>query len=286
MTLIREMDTFLTALAAQAVRIVAILIVVVVAQWALQGPLYRALARAFAATQRAGTKEEATKRAETLAHVLTRTGSVLLFLFAGLSILLELWPNIGPLLAGLGVASIAVGLGAQTLVRDLISGFFIILENQYSVGDFVEVANRRGHVEYISLRRTVLRDLDGTVHSIPNSQITVVSNFTRERSNVILDVPISYQSDLERAIQVINRIGQEMAADPQFGPMIIEPPRALRVEALQESTYVLRVQAIARPNRQWDVSGELRRRILQTFPREGLRVSKEMPILTPSGVEE
>ena len=191
---------------------------------------------------------------------------------AFLTILAEFGINLAPVLAGLGVAGVAVGFGAQALVRDVLNGFFILLENQYGLGDVVVVADRAGLVEEVNLRRTVLRDLDGAVHSVPNGEIRIVSNLTRDWSRVNLNIPVGYETDVDHAVSVLNRIGHDMAADPALGPFIVEAPQVLRVDALDDSGYALKVLGVTRPIHQWDVMGELRKRVLQTFPREGIEI--------------
>jgi small conductance mechanosensitive channel len=187
-------------------------------------------------------------------------------------ILAELDVEIGPAIAGLGVAGIAVGFGAQALVRDWLSGIFIVIENQYSVGDVVSIAGVDGVVEGFSLRRTVLRNLDGTVHSVPNGQIVVASNMTRGWARVNLDVSVAYDTDIDRATEVIDEIGREMTKDPSWGERLIEAPTVMRVNALGDSAVALKVLGQVQPAQQWAVAGELRKRILRAFAREGIEI--------------
>ncbi|MDO8473820.1 MAG: mechanosensitive ion channel, partial [Dehalococcoidia bacterium] len=177
--------------------------------------------------------EEVQKRAETLAGVLVTTCQVIIIGAATLMILNELIPGrIAPLLAGVGVAGIAVGFGAQSLVKDVINGVFVIMEGQYHVGDWIGIAGIDGQVENINLRRTVLRDWDGAVHFVPNGEIRVASNFTKGYSRVNMDVSVAYDTDLDRAIKVINKVGEQLSEDPFWKLCIINPPHALRVEKL------------------------------------------------------
>src|SRR4030043_1754813 len=142
-------------------------------------------------------------------------------------LLSEVGINIAPVLAGVGIIGLAIGFGAQSLVKDIISGLFILIENQYRKGDVVKIADVSGLVEDINLRRTVLRDLDGIVHVVPNGEIRVASNLTKEWSRVNMNVSVSYGEDLDRVIAVINRGGRELAEDPEWAPSILTPPRAL-----------------------------------------------------------
>ena len=231
------------------------------------------LVRVTTRTQLAGKpQEEIEKRAETLTHVFTRTGATLLIVLGFFTALPELGVNIGPLLAGLGIAGIAVGFGAQSLVKDVISGMFILIDNQYSKGDVVEVAGKTGVVEDIGLRRTVLRDLDGIVHYVPNGEIVVSSNMTQEYSRVNLNVSVSYAEDLDRVMQVINEVGEELAADEDWKAVIISPPRSLRVDSFGDSGIDIKIIGDVQPIRQWEVMGELRRRLKRRFDEEGIEI--------------
>jgi small conductance mechanosensitive channel len=187
-------------------------------------------------------------------------------------LLLELQINIAPILAGFGVAGIAIGFGAQSLVKDLVAGVFVIMENQYRVGDVVRIADVAGLVEDINLRRTVLRDLDGIVHTVPNGEIRVASNFTKEWSRVNLNVSVAYGEDLDRVISVINRVGKELSEDPEWAPSILTPPKALRVDSLGDSGIEIKILGETKPMRQWDVMGQLRLRLKKAFDKEGIEI--------------
>jgi small conductance mechanosensitive channel len=215
---------------------------------------------------------ELAKRTETLVHVLVRSVEVLLLLLGSLTVLAEIGINIGPILAGAGVAGIAIGFGAQAVVRDLLAGLFILLENQFGRGDVVKIAGVAGLVEDVNLRRTVLRDLDGTVHNVPNGEIHVASNLTRGWSRVDLNVTVGYGEDLDHVRTVLDEVGAELATDPDWGPLILEAPKVLRVDAFGEYGIALKVLATTQPIRQWDVAGELRRRIKHAFGREGIEI--------------
>jgi small-conductance mechanosensitive channel len=252
-----------------------IIVVVVVAYLGLR-LLRRVLdrpVRAAVARQMEGQPEvEIEKRADTLTQVVYRTVWVVGVVVAVLTVLPEVGINIGPLLAGAGIAGLAVGLGAQSLVRDTINGLFILVENQYGKGDVVSIAGVGGLVEDVNLRRTVLRDLDGTVHSIPNGQVALSSNLTRGWSRVNMNVGVAYGEDLDRVMAVIDRVGQELAKDADFGPLILTPPRALRVDAFGDSAIEIKILGETQPIRQWDVMGELRKRLKRAFDEEGIEI--------------
>ena len=217
-------------------------------------------------------EEEIRKRANTLTAVLVTAGQVFVIGMAVFMVLSELGINIAPVLAGAGVAGIALGFGAQSLVKDIIAGLFVIMENQYRVGDVVKVADVAGLVEEVNLRRTVLRDLDGVVHVVPNGEIRVASNFTKEWSRVNLNISVAYDTDLDRATAVINRVCEEMAREPQWAPLILKTPQVLRVDNLGDSGIDLKVLGDTKPIRQWDVTGEIRKRVKKAFDEEGIEI--------------
>ena len=157
-------------------------------------------------------------------------------------------------------------------MKDVISGLFIIADSQYSKGDVVTVGGMSGLVEDVGIRRTVLRDLDGIVHYIPNGEISVASNFTQEYSRVNLNVGVAYGEDLDRVMAVIDQVGEEMASDPKYGPMIITPPKALRVDNLGDSSVDIKIVGDTRPIKQWEVTGELRKRLKQAFDEQGIEI--------------
>jgi small conductance mechanosensitive channel len=188
------------------------------------------------------------------------------------TILPEAGVTITPILASVGIVGIALGFGAQSLVRDTINGLFILMENQYSEGDVVTVAGISGRVEDVSLRRTVLRDLDGVVHYVPNGHIAVASNLTQEWSRVNLNVSVAYGEDVDRVFKIIDRVGRELAADSGFGSKIISPPHALRVDSMSDTGVAIKVLGETQPVSQWEVTGELRRRLIRAFVEENVRL--------------
>jgi len=216
--------------------------------------------------------EEIKKRSNTLSSVLIKTSLTIIVIFALFTILPEFGINITAMLAGLGVIGIAVGFGAQTLIKDYLSGLFIILEDPYDVGDVVRVGGIAGLVEEIGLRRTILRDLDGIVHSVPNSEIKTASNFTKGYSRVNLNISVAYGEDLDRVINVINRVCKEMAEDPKWKADFVTTPQVLRVDNLGDSGIDIKILGDTKPIRQWDVMGELRLRLKRTFDAEEIEI--------------
>jgi small conductance mechanosensitive channel len=192
--------------------------------------------------------------------------------------------DIGPAVAGLGIAGIAIGLGTQNLVRDYLNGALILVENQYARGDVVRIAGVSGKVEDFTLRRTTLRDQDGTVHTVPNGEITVASNLTRVWARVNQDVQVVYGTDIEKAIAVVDRVGQLLVADPEWGPRILAAPGVERVSALGELGVTLKVVGTVRASEQWAVDGELRKRLLAAFAESGIEIPQpQRVVLTQPG---
>ncbi|HEX7495257.1 MAG TPA: mechanosensitive ion channel family protein [Candidatus Limnocylindrales bacterium] len=192
--------------------------------------------------------------------------------------------DIGPAVAGLGIAGIAIGLGTQNLVRDYLNGALILIENQYARGDVVRIAGVSGKVEDFTLRRTTLRDQDGTVHTVPNGEITVASNLTRIWARVNQDVQVVYGTDIERATSVVDRVGQLLLADPEWGPRILAAPAVERVSALGELGVTLKVVGTVRAAEQWAVGGELRKRLLAAFAESGIEIPQpQRVVLTQPG---
>jgi len=213
------------------------------------------------------------KRAHTLLSVFIGVGKVSIGIVIIFMILSELDVPIGPALAGLGIAGVAVGFGAQYLIRDLIAGIFIIMENQYRVGDVARLADVSGLVEEVSLRKTVLRDLDGIVHHIPNGEIRVASNLTRQWSRAHLNISVAYKEDLDQVMSILKKIWEEMAEDPEWGQfMISKTPSFLRVDEFGNSGIIIKLAGETQPIKQWDVMGELRRRIKKVFDEQGIEI--------------
>jgi small conductance mechanosensitive channel len=221
----------------------------------------------------AGQVSEQEKRALTLAGIVKTVGTTIVVIIAIMMGLQEIGLDITPIIAGAGVVGLAVGFGAQSLIKDVIAGFFIILEGQFAVGDVIKTGEISGVVERLNLRVTILRDFSsGAVHFIPNSELKVVSNLTKEWSRVALDIGVAYHEDIDRVVEVLRQIGQELARDERMGPLILEPPEVLGIESFGESQITIKVLVKTLPQRQWEVARELRRRIKATFEKEGIEI--------------
>ncbi|HPB13144.1 MAG: mechanosensitive ion channel [Bacteroidales bacterium] len=212
------------------------------------------------------------KREDTLIHIFRGALRVVLIVLAILMILQEFGMKIGPILAGAGIVGVAVGFGGQYLIKDVITGLFMILENQYRIGDVVKIDGTEGTVQDITLRKTTLRDLDGTVHHINHGSIVLVSNLSKDFARVNLEVCVDYSTNLEHLIDVVDRTGRELAEDPNFKDSIITPPKFLRVQNFADHGIVIKILGDTKPLKQWEITGELRKRLKIAFDREGIEI--------------
>jgi small conductance mechanosensitive channel len=197
---------------------------------------------------------------------------VLIALVAGTMILGELGLDIGPIIAGAGIVGLAVGFGAQTLVKDVISGFFILLENQFSVGDSIQIDDIGGGVEKMTLRATFLRDLEGTLHVIPNGEIRTLANKTKDWARAVVNVGVGYEANVDRVLAVLEDVGRQLSADETFGPVLLEEPTALGPLEFGDSAVTVRLMVKTRAGQQWGVGREMRRRIKEAFEQEGIEI--------------
>jgi len=215
---------------------------------------------------------ELERRVATIGRLAVRVAATVIAVIAALMVLALFGINIGPALAGLGVVGIAVGFGAQSLIRDWLAGIFVVVENQYSEGDVVRIAGVEGVVQDFSLRRTTLRDLDGTVHSVPNGQIVVASNLTRLWAPLQVEVKLADRGDSARAGDLINRAGRAMKAEPDWSPRLTDAPSVARVAADEGEGGVLHVAGQVKVTERDAAEKELRRRILAELKGAGIRV--------------
>ncbi len=223
-------------------------------------------------TSKYESKAAEEQRENTLILVFNYAFNIILIVIVVLTILSEVGVDIGPLIAGAGIVGVAVGFGGQYFIRDIIAGFFIILENQYRVGDVVEINNKGGLVEDITLRLTVIRDLDGVVHSIPNGEITYSSNMSKEFSRINLDIRVSYDSDIEKIIKVIDETGKAMAKDKEWKSQITTAPHFLRVDDFADSAIIVKILGETQPLKQWSVAGEFRKRLKISFDKNRIKI--------------
>jgi moderate conductance mechanosensitive channel len=222
---------------------------------------------------------EVQKRMDTLDELMGRVLRGFIIMIAFIMVLGALTLDIGPAVAGLGVIGIAVGFGAQSLVRDYLNGALILIENQYARGDVIRVAGVDGTVEDFTLRRTTLRDLDGVVHTVPNGEIHVASNLTRVWSRINQDVTVAYGTDIDKAIEVVDTVGREMASDPAWNRRILETPRVDRVAGFAEYGVTLKILGTVRAPDQWAAAGEFRKRMLAAFRTNGIEIPRPQRVV-------
>jgi small conductance mechanosensitive channel len=215
---------------------------------------------------------EVLKRAQTLSEVVRWVLRLVILIVAGMMILDKLGVQIGPVIAAAGIAGLAVGFGAQTLVSDLISGFFILLEDQVRVGDVVSLNDRGGLVERINLRMIVLRDLAGNVHYVRNGQINVVTNMTKGYSRYVFDIGVAYRENVDEVIAVVKKIDEELRQDPAFKDDILAPIEILGLDKFDSSAVVIKARTMTRPIQQWRVGREFNRRMKQRFDELGIEI--------------
>jgi small conductance mechanosensitive channel len=218
------------------------------------------------------TPEAEVKREDTLIRIISSTAGVMIVAVAFLMILSQVGVAIAPLIAAMGIAGVALGFGGQYLIRDIISGLFIILENQYRVGDIIKVGSVGGTVEDITLRMTTLRDLDGVVHHVPHGEVMVVSNLTKKFSRINMNIRVSYNSNIDLVTQIVNTIGEELSKDTEWGGYIISAPKFIRIDSFDDSAIIVKVLGDVRPGTQWQVAGELRKRLKKAFDEKGIEI--------------
>lgn len=263
----------LEAMAIGAVRVVLILVVAWIATIILRKLLRKMkthlLEKSRFAEELTG---EATKRAETLTRLIRQAVLIGLWVIVALVVLKEIGIEIGPILAGAGVLGLAVGFGAQNLVRDVISGFFFILEDQVRVGDVAVVNGTGGLVEQINFRTIVLRDLAGVVHVFPNGTVSTLSNMTKNWSGYVFDLGVAYKEDTDKVVKIIEEVGGEMKADDTFGPLMLELPEIFGVDKLDESAVIIKGRIRSKPGQQWVLGREFLRRVKHAFDAHGIEI--------------
>lgn len=221
---------------------------------------------------RGESSEELTKRTDTLTGVLNGVVSIVAWLIAFIMILSVFRLDITPLIATIGVASLALGFAAQNIIRDYLYGFFIVMEDWYRVGEVATVAGITGGVVDMNLRRTTLRDLNGTMHIIPNSNISLASNLAREWSRINLNVGVAYKENVNDVWRILDEICKEFKNDPDWGPDMITEPSVVRVDNLGDSAVELKILGDTKPGQQWALMGELRKRIKNRFDQEQIEI--------------
>jgi small conductance mechanosensitive channel len=267
------------------------ILVIVLFAWVFLGLAQRFLDRlvrrlidreAAEGTARELTAAEVERRIDTVSGLVVSLVRVLVVTIAVIMVLGKFSVDIGPAVAGLGIVGIAVGFGAQSLVKDYFNGVLILVENQFAKGDVVRIAGVSGVVEDFTLRRTTLRDADGVVHTVPNGEIGVASNLTRVWAQINENVSIAYGTDIDRATKVVDDVGRALATDPDWQDRVIEAPHVIRVEALGEYGVTLKVEGTVRAEERWAAPGELRKRLLAAFREHGIEIPRPQRVVLAS----
>ena len=253
------------------VAVCAVLAGAIVGTWVLRRGINRFVHRR--ASEGARTPSEAGLRGQTVAGVLCTVASVLLWAIAILVALGQSGINTGPLLASVGIAGAAIGIGGQHFVRDLIEGVAIVLEDQYRVGDVVEVQGTSGRVERVSLRSTAIRDVHGKLHIFANGDIRHSANLTKGFSRYVIDLPLPYGEDIDRATQIARRVLEQMRREDRYRDVIRGPLNVLGVDGYEDSGVIVKMYVETTPGRQWDVGRELMGRITRALEEEGISIS-------------
>ncbi|HDP98925.1 MAG TPA: mechanosensitive ion channel family protein, partial [bacterium] len=212
------------------------------------------------------------KRADTLGSVIQHLLNVFIIVIAVIMFLGQIGVEIGPILAAAGIVGLAIGFGAQSLVKDVINGFFILLEDQIRVGDVVQIGGKGGLVEKVNLKMTILRDLAGNVHFVPNGNIDIVTNMTKGFSRYVFDIGVAYREDVDEVIDVIKQVGTELQNDPEFSADILEPVEILGLDQFANSAIVIKARITTKPIKQWRVGREFNRRLKIAFDQRDIEI--------------
>jgi len=218
------------------------------------------------------SRDQLVIRTKTMAYVVIKVLTAIIWIIVFVMVLGVIKLDITPLLATLGVASLGLGFAVQNIILDYLQGFFIVMEDWYRIGDWVTIAGLEGEVEEVSPRRTVLREINGTMHVIPNSQIKFASNQTRDWARINLYITVAYKEDISHVYQVINMVCQELKDDPDFGTNLTTIPSAMRVSDLGAHGVDICIRGFTKPGEQWGLTGELRKRIKNRFDQEGIEI--------------
>jgi small conductance mechanosensitive channel len=255
-----------------AVILRAIAIILTLAIFVCITEITNALSAYLLSERRARRKKEISQKQKTLIPVVRTAVNIAAAFVAGIIILDRLGVNTTPILAGAGIVGLAVGFGSQTLVKDVINGLFILFEESIRVGDYATVGNQEGTVESVGLRTVKLRDVNGTVHVIPNSTIDSLSNYSKVFSRTVMDIGVAYREDVDEVIEILKELGEELRHDSEYGPDILEPLEVLGLDRFEDSAVIIRARFKTRPLKQWGVKREFYRRLKRVFDERGIEI--------------
>ena len=260
-----------------ALRIAGALAIALILWWVLR-LVIRRIERSLGQPQ-PGALTVSEQRTRTLVSLLRSVGRAIIFVILLFMLMSAVGLDLGPLLAGAGVVGLAISFGAQSLVKDVISGLFILIENQFGVGDVIRIEGVSGAVERMTLRVVALRDVHGVVHIVPNGQITKVSNLTRTWARVVLDVGVAYKENTDHVAEVMRGVGQALWEDEEWKPLLVEAPEVPGIESFDSGSVTIRMTAKTLPLKQWDVARELRRRLKRRFEEENIETPVAQTLL-------
>jgi len=266
-----DFDFNLTAMLGITVK-VAMIIAIAIALNIIQKKIIPRAIIAGIPKVREESRDQLVTRTKTMAYLVIKVVAAIIWIIVFVMVLGVIEFDITPLLATLGVASLGLGFAVQSIIRDYLQGFFIVMEDWYRIGDWVTLAGMEGEVEKVSPRRTVLREIDGTMHVIPHSQIQCASNQTRDWARINLHVLVAYKEDIKHVYQVLNGVCQELKDDPEFGTNLTTTPSAMRVSDLGTHGVDICIRGYTKPGEQWGLTGELRKRIKNRFDQEGIEI--------------
>ena len=248
------------------------ILIILIMSWLLMR-VSRKLIRAFKAYVTRTTLDRGSiKRAETLSQVFSNVAIIIIYLITGMLILGEVGISIAPILAAAGVVGVAVGFGAQSLIKDYFTGFFLLIEDQIRHGEVVEIAGKKGKVEEVTLRHVRLRDFEGSVHFIPNSTITTVTNKSRDFSYAVIDLSVAYRENVDEVYEIMRKVGADMRCAPGFKDQIIDDLEIAGIDSLADSAVIIRCRFKVHPLEQWDVKREFLYRIKKAFDTAGIEI--------------
>lgn len=269
------------------VHVLLTIIIALILQLLVRAPIERLVRRAIR-SHRYTSKEEEKKREDTLITVFHTAGMVMIWIVTLIVVLFQLKVNVAGLLTGAGVIGVFVSLGAQSTIRDFLAGIFIIMENQYRVGDIINLSagvpgGVSGVVEDITVRITKLRDLDGNLHIVTNGSAGVITNMTFQFANVNIDIPVSYAADIDKVKKIINDVGIELAGDKELGHDVVEAVQFLRVDQFGDSVIIVKAFGKVKAGAQWDVAGEFRKRLKEAFDKKGIDLPYPQVVVHQAG---
>lgn len=271
------------------IQVATIILVILILQM-VAGFLVRVLVRRLTLSKKFASKEDETKREDTLINIFKTGVAMIIWVVGALLVLAQLGINLAALATGAGLIGVIIGFGAQSTIKDFLAGFFIILENQYRVGDIVSLnvagTEVAGVVESISVRITRLRDLDGNLHVVQNGSAIAVTNLSLGFANVNVDVRVSYDTDIDKVEKVINEVGDKMSKDEKWQHDILEPIQYLRVDSFGDSAVNIKSLGKVRPGTQWDIAGEFRRRLKRAFERNNIEIPFPQIVMHESKVQQ